>query len=378
MIPYDNFLSPAYILDESLLIQNLELIKNVRDRAGVHIILALKGFAMWSVFPLVRQYLDGATASSLNEARLINDFMPDTKAHTYCAAFIPSEFESYLPLSSHITFNSISEYERYKHYISQFPEVSFGIRVNPGYSDVGTDLYNPCTPGSRLGTPANQFGNSWPAGLEGLHFHALCENDSFSLERVLTSLEDRFGKYLPQLKWVNMGGGHLMTRAGYDIEHLVQLLKNFKEKYEVEIILEPGSAVAWQTGDLLTTVLDIVDNEGTATAMLDVSFTAHMPDTLEMPYKPVIEGATDPVPGKPTYRMGGMSCLSGDFIGDYSFESELQVGDRLILKDMIHYTMVKTTMFNGVGHPAIAIYTKDQDCKVIREFSYEDYRDRLS
>jgi len=377
MIPYRDIQSPAFILDEAKLIKNLELIRSVKERAGVSIILALKGFSMWSVFPLIGKYLDGATASSLHEAMLIEEHMGH-KAHTYCAAYVPRDFERLLSISKYISFNSLGEYERYKHYIASHPEVSFGLRVNPGYSDVGTDLYNPCTPGSRLGVSHELLGEDWPEGLEGLHFHALCENDSYSLERVLSALEERFGQYLHRLQWINMGGGHLMTRAGYDIDHLVSLLKEFQQKYQLRIILEPGSAIAWQTGDLLSTVLDIVDNAGVRTAMLDVSFTAHMPDTLEMPYRPVVEGATDPQEGRHGYRLGGMSCLSGDYLDTYAFEQPLLVGDHIILKDMMHYTMVKTTTFNGVQHPSIVIYTKEGDIKMVREFTYEDFKGRLS
>lgn len=376
MIPADIPL-PAYILEEEKLIRNLSLIKDVKDRSGVSIILALKGFAMWSVFPLVKQYLDGATASSLHEAMLIEEHM-GCKAHTYCAAYVPEHFDSILDASGHIVFNSLSEYERYRRFLEHREDIQWGLRVNPGYSEVGTDLYNPCTPGSRLGIPSDQLQTNIPEGITGLHFHALCENDSFTLERVLESFENLYSHLLPQIKWVNMGGGHLMTREGYDIEHLIRILKRFKEKWGVEIIMEPGSSIAWQTGDLVSRVLDIVENQGVHTAMLDVSFTAHMPDTLEMPYKPQIEGATDPVPGKPTYRMGGMSCLSGDYIEGYSFDRKLKVGDILRLKDMIHYTMVKTTTFNGVQHPAIVIHTKEGKHKLIKQFDYSDYRNRLS
>lgn len=375
---YERIESPAYILDESLLIKNLALIQSVKEEADISIILALKGFAMWSVFPLVGQYLDGATASSLHEAMLIHEHM-GKKAHTYCAAYVPRDFEALLGVSEYMSFNSIAEYKRYKSYIEMHPEVSFGIRVNPGYSDVGTDLYNPCTPGSRLGVPFDHFGDELPKGIEGIHFHALCENDSYSLERVLKSLEDKFGHLLHQAKWVNMGGGHLMTRAGYDIAHLIQLLKAFKAKYNVKVILEPGSAVAWQTGDLLSTVLDIVDNQGVKTAMLDVSFTAHMPDTLEMPYKPVVQGAEmSPREGQYAYRLGGMSCLSGDYMTEYGFDQPLKAGDQIILKDMMHYTMVKTTTFNGVQHPSIVIVRQNGEVDIVRQFGYEDYKNRLS
>ncbi len=378
MTKYKGIESPAYVLDETLLINNLKLIKSVKDEADISIILALKGFAMWSVFPLVSEYLDGATASSLHEAMLIHEKM-GKKAHTYCAAYVPRDFEAIMGVSAYMSFNSLSEYERYKPYVTSSSDVSFGIRVNPGYSDVGTDLYNPCTPGSRLGVPYDHFDGELPDGIEGLHFHALCENDSYSLERVLLSFEDKFGRLIHQAKWVNMGGGHLMTRVGYDTKHLIQLLRDFKTKYNVDIILEPGSAIAWQTGDLLSTVLDVVDNQGVKTAMLDVSFTAHMPDTLEMPYKPLVEGADlEPKPGQHVYRLGGMSCLSGDYMSEYGFDQPLNPGDHIVLKDMMHYTMVKTTTFNGVQHPSIAIMRKNGDIDVIRTFGYEDYKNRLS
>ncbi|MEO1052532.1 MAG: carboxynorspermidine decarboxylase [Bacteroidota bacterium] len=377
-IDYNQIPSPAYVLDEALLRKNLELINRVQEEAGVSIILAFKGFAMWSAFPMVRQYLKGATASSLNEARLCFEEM-GTKAHTYSPVYMPNEFDELLAHSSHITFNSLNQYHQYKDQVERHPQkISCGIRVNPEWSDVETDLYNPAAPGSRLGEMFETFDEGLPEGVEGLHFHVLCESDSHSLEKVLHAFETRFGKFLPQLKWVNMGGGHLMTREGYDTAHLIQLLKDFKAKHNVEVILEPGSAVAWETGVLVATVLDIFESRGVKTAMLDISFTAHMPDTLEMPYRPRIQGATDPKQGKLTYRLGGVSCLAGDFMHEYSFEQELQIGDKLIFEDMIHYTMVKTTMFNGVFHPRIAIWRENNTLDVVREFGYEDFKGRLS
>ncbi len=257
--------------------------------------------------------------------------------------------------------------------------VSCGLCINPEYSDVETELYNPCAPGSRMGIIADLLGEKLPEGVEGLHFHTLCESTSFDLEKTLGEVEKRFGRFLPHIKWLNMGGGHLMTRKGYDTEHLISLLHGFKAKYpNLEIIMEPGSAFAWQTGFLLTTVVDIVENHGIKTAIIDASFTCHMPDCLEMPYKPVIRNATDPVEGKPTYRIGGNSCLSGDYMGEWSFDHELQIGERIVFEDMIHYTMVKTNMFNGIHHPAIAMWTKDGKAEIFRQFSYEDYRDRMS
>lgn len=367
--------SPAFVLDEQLLIDNLELMNRVQTEANVSIIVAFKGFAMWSAFPVVRKYLKGATASSLNEAKLCVEEMK-SKAHTYAPAYLPNEIDEILSLSGHITFNSLSQFNLYKQKALD-KNVSIGLRVNPEYSDIEVEMYNPCAPGSRLGILCEEL-PSLPDGVEGLHFHALCESDSYSLERVLANFEKRFGHLLPHVKWVNMGGGHLMTRKGYDVEHLISVLKSFKQRHNVEVILEPGSASAWDTGVLVATVLDIVNRRGTKTAILDVSFSAHMPDTLEMPYRPRIRGASDFVEGRPSYRIGGVSCLSGDYMLEYSFDHELQVGEKLILEDMIHYTMVKTTMFNGVTHPSIAIWHTDNKLEIVKQFGYEDYKSRLS
>jgi len=367
----------CYLIEEELLRKNLSLIKHVSETAGVEIILAFKGFAMWSTFPIVREYIKGATASSLYEARLCFEEMK-TKAHSYVVAIAPEEIDELLEYSSVLTFNSLSQFERYKEKCKA-KGVSMGIRVNPQYSEVTTELYNPCSPNSRLGVSSEHFGETLPEGLDGIHFHALCENDSYTLEKTLEAFEARFGHLVKQAKWVNFGGGHLMTREGYDIDHLVKVLKAFKGRYpNVEVILEPGSAFAWRTGYLVSRVLDIIENNGVKTAMLDVSFTAHMPDCLEMPYRPRIWGASDPQEGKPTYRIGGTSCLSGDYMFEYSFEKPLQVGDRIVFDDMIHYTMVKTTMFNGVPHPCISMWTKDGQYQLIRRFDYQDYKRRLS
>lgn len=378
MIDHSKIPSPAFVLEEKLLRQNLELIQSVQERAGVSIILALKGFAMWRVFPMVASYLKGATASSLHEARLIFEEM-GVRAHTYAPAYLPSEFEEIKRYSSHITFNSLNQYHLYKDRLAGAAHrISPGLRVNPEHSEVEADLYNPAARGSRLGEAPDNLNGGLPEGIEGLHFHTLCESTSYDLEKVLAAFEQHFGRFFPQLKWVNFGGGHLMTRKGYDIDHLVGLLKAFREKYSLEAILEPGSAIAWETGDLVSTVLDITNNRGVKTAIVDVSFTAHMPDTLEMPYRPRIIGASDPQAGKPTYRIGGVSCLAGDYMEAYSFDKELQVGDLVIFKDMIHYTMVKTTTFNGVKHPSICIWHEDDTLEVVREFGYEDFKRRLS
>lgn len=377
MINYNQIPSPCFVLDEVKFRNNLELIRSVKDQAGIEIILAFKAFAMWSAFPIVREYIPCSTASSLAEARLAFEEM-GSPAHTYAPAYSDKEFDEIMQYSSHITFNSLAQFEKF-YPRTQFYNISCGLRINPEFSDVGTDLYNPCSPGSRLGIIAEKLGEKLPTGVEGLHFHTLCESNSFDLERTLLVVEQKFGHLFSQIKWLNMGGGHLMTREGYNTEHLIQVLKAFKAKHpHLQLILEPGSAFAWRTGDLVATVLDIVENKGVKTAMLDVSFSCHMPDCLEMPYKPAITGATDAIPGKPTYRMGGNSCLAGDFYGDWSFEQPLQPGDRIIFEDMIHYTMVKTTMFNGVNHPSIGIWTKDNEFRLVREFGYEDYKGRLS
>jgi carboxynorspermidine decarboxylase len=373
-IDYTKVPSPSFVLDEELLRKNLTLINRVQQEAGIEIILAFKGFAMWSAFPVVREYVKGATASSLNEARLCFEEMK-TPAHTYAVAYRPSEFDEVVKYSSHITFNSLAQFNQFKG--KALGKVSCGLRVNPEWSDVETDLYNPASPVSRLGITSAQFPEELPDGIEGLHFHVLCESSAESLERVLENFEKRFGKHLQKVKWVNMGGGHLMTRTGYDVEHLIRILKNFREKHGVKVLLEPGSAFAWQTGDLVTSVLDIVENGGVKTAILDASFTCHMPDTLEMPYRPEVIGASREKNDGHPYRLGGVSCLAGDFLEAYYFEKPLSVGDQLVLRDMIHYTMVKTTMFNGVHHPDIAIW-RNGEAEVVKRFGYADYRGRLS
>ena len=376
---YSKIPSPAFVLDEKLLRNNLELINRVQKEAGIEIILAFKGFAMWSAFSLVREYLNGATASSLFEAKLCFEEM-NTRAHVYSPVYFENEFEELMKYSSHIVFNSISQFQKfYPETINADHPISCGIRVNPEFSDVGTDLYNPSAPGSRLGVGSDEFPEILPDGIEGIHFHVLCESDSFSLEKVLENLEDKFGKYLHQVNWVNMGGGHLMTRKGYNHEHLIELLKKFREKYNVKVILEPGSAIAWETGVLVSSVKDIVEHKGIKTAILNVSFTAHMPDTLEMPYRPKIIGAKEPdSDSKFLYRLGGVSCLAGDFMEVYDFGKELRIGDQIVFLDMIHYTMVKTTMFNGVNHPAICIWKENNKLEIVRQFKYEDFKGRLS
>lgn len=378
MIDYSKVPSPCYVVDEVKLRKNLELIRSVKDRAGVEIILAFKAFALWKLFGIVREYIPYSTASSLSEARLAFEEM-GALAHTYSPAYTEKEFPVIAECSSHISFNSLSQFSRFYPYLQKMDrKVSCGLRINPEFSLVETDLYNPCAPGSRLGVVADLLEDGLPDGVEGLHCHTLCESSADDLELMLNAIEKGFARFLPKVKWLNLGGGHLMTREGYDVERLISLLKNFKAKYpNLEIILEPGSAFAWRTGELVSSVVDVVENHGVKTAILDVSFACHMPDCLEMPYKPAIVGATDEVEGKPTYRMGGNSCLSGDFYGSWSFDKELSVGDKVVFEDMIHYTTVKTTMFNGISHPSIALWTKDGNLEMLREYSYEDYRSRM-
>lgn len=371
--------SPCYVIEESLLRRNLTLIKDVKERAGIEIIMALKAFAMWKVFPIVREYIPYATASSVYEARLVYEEL-GTPAHTYSPAYTEADFPHLLKCSSHITFNSLSQFERfYPMVVVDGRRISCGLRINPEYSDVATDLYNPCAPGSRMGITSDKLPDQLPEGVEGLHFHTLCESSAQDLANTLQAVEQRFGRWLSQVRWLNMGGGHLMTCKGYDIDFLLRLLNEFKAKYpHLQIIMEPGSAFFWQTGFLRTTVVDLVENNGVETAVIDASFTCHMPDCLEMPYKPAVRHATDAVPGKPTYRIGGCSCLSGDFMGDWSFDRPLHIGDPLIFEDMIHYTTVKTTMFNGIQHPSLAILREDGTLDMLRAFTYEDYKSRMS
>ena len=375
-IDFNKIQTPCYVIDELLLRNNLQLIKKVKGAAAVDILVAFKAFSNWGVFPIFKECGFGASASSTNEARLAFEEL-GVKAHTYSPAFEDKSIADILKYSSHISFNSINQLRKYSKMASQ-NGVSIGLRVNPEFSDSPYDIYNPCEPGSRFGMTAEQLGDDVPQGVEGFHFHTLFEADSFALEKVLAVFLNKFGKFLPKLKWVNMGGGHLITRKNYDIHHLIKILTDFKNHYNVEIILEPGSAFTYQTGYLVSTILDIVENDGIRTAILDVSFTCHMPDCLEMPYKPAILAATDERTGNTTYRMGGISCLAGDYMVNWSFDKELKPGDKIIFDDMIHYTTVKTTMFNGVNHPSLGIWNEKTGFRLIREFNYQDYKNRLS
>ncbi len=361
--------------------RNLEIIDRVRNLSGAEIIVALKACAMWSIFPTLAQHSDGATASSLAEARLVKEEF-GALSHTYAPIYTDSEIDQIIDLSSHITFNSIAQYRRFSEK-ARAHNVSCGVRINPEYSPVETDLYNPCIAGSRLGITKEEIAavGGLPEGVEGLHFHVLCESRPHHLRLALEAVERHFGELLPSIKWLNMGGGHLMTHADYDCDELIDLLREFQGRHpHLRLILEPGSAFTWRTGVLVSTIEDVVENGEVTTAMMDSSFACHMPDCLEMPYKPAIIGARDTEPSEEGWRLGGNSCLAGDFMGDWIFEDghHPEVGERIIFEDMIHYTMVKTTMFNGVTHPSIAIIELDGELRIVKRFGYEDYRDRLS
>lgn len=376
MIDFSQFPSPCYIMEEDLLRRNLSLIQHVAQTADVEIILAFKAFALWRSFPIFREYINSSTASSLYEARLAFEEF-GSRAHTYSPAYLEEEFSDIMRYSQSITFNSLSQYQRFYPLIGD-QDITCGIRVNPEYSEVGTALYNPCAPGTRFGVTSDQLPEWLPDGIEGFHCHCLCESMPDEMERTLLHLEEKFSKWFSQLEWLNLGGGHLMTNKKYDTEYLIRVLQGLHQRYSwLKIILEPGSAFAWQTGVLTSQVVDIVENSGIKTAILNVSFTCHMPDCLEMPYQPDVRGAVKGSEGQYVYRLGGNSCLSGDFIGSWSFDHELQIGERIIFEDMIHYTTVKTTMFNGIQHPALAMWTSEGKAVIFKEFGYSDYRNRM-
>lgn len=373
----DEIATPYYIVYEDKLRRNLSLINRVEREAGVNIIMAFKANALWRTFPIIREYNRDFTASSLNELRLGNEELGG-EAHVYCPVYTEATISEFLSRATHLTFNSLGQWEKYGAK-TLAAGVSPGLRVNPQCSVIETEIYNPALPGSRFGVTADQLAGVLPAGIEGLHFHALCESSSYDLEKVLAAFEDQFGMYFSQLKWVNFGGGHLMTREGYDVDHLIGLLKDFRGRYPwLQVVMEPGSAFTWRTGDLITEVLDVVENQGVKTAVIDASFACHMPDCLEMPYKPAITESVSDAEGLPRYRLGGNSCLSGDYVGDWCFQEPLKAGDRLTLEDMNHYTTVKTTMFNGIQHPAMVLCDSDGNCTYLRRFDYNDYKNRMS
>lgn len=373
---------PAYILEEEKLRRNLSLIKGVADEAGIEIILAFKAFALWKTFPIFREYINSTTASSLSEARLAYEEF-GAPAHTFSPAYTDLEIEDIARMSSHLTFNSLSQYSRHHTKAMETnSNLKLGVRVNPEYSEVGTDIYNPCAPGTRFGVLASQLPERLPEDISGFHCHCHCESGADVFQRTLVHIEEKFSKWFDQLEWINFGGGHLMTRKDYDIRLLIDILKDFKKRYpNLKVILEPGSAFAWQTGPLVSHVVDVVENKGIKTAILDVSFTCHMPDCLEMPYWPTVRGAEtiegEYGKGENIYRLGGNSCLSGDWMQSWKFDHALQIGETVIFEDMIHYTTVKTCTFNGITHPDICLLKKNGELQVLRHFDYQDYKNRM-
>jgi len=369
--------SPCWLLEEEKLQKNLELLSYVKHETGAKILLALKGYALWKSFPLIKPYLDGCCASGLHEAKLADETF-SKEVHTYSPAFKEEEIEEIAKISHHLVFNSPTQFHTFAALAKKInPKLSLGLRVNPEYSESPKEIYNPCGLYSRLGTTLENMDETVLEHCDGLHFHALCEQDSSALENVLKNFEEKFGSYIPKMKWINFGGGHHITRKGYDTQRLIQLIKDFKKKYEVEVYLEPGEAVGWETGNLITTVLDIVHN-GIDIAILDSSAEAHMPDTIIMPYRADVHGAGEAGEKAHTYRLAGNTCLAGDIMGDYSFDAPLKIGDKVIFEDQMHYTMVKATTFNGVKLPSIAIQRIDGTVEVVREFGYEDFKNRLS
>ena len=368
----DEIPNPCYVLEESKFIKNMETFRFVENASGGKVLCALKGFSMWEVFPEMKKFITGGTASSLYEAKLINEEM-GCKAHCCFVVYNKEEFDELQSISSHITFNSLTQLNKFK---DSFKEgVKYGIRINPEFSDVSFDKYNPCVSGSRLGVVKNKLPEELPHGVTGIHFHALCESGAIDLEKVLEVVESDFGHLLHQAKWINIGGGHHITKEGYNIELLIELISHLRQNYNVEVFLEPGEAIGWEVGCLLSKVEDIVENNGETTAVLNASFSAHMPDCLEMPYKPNIINEDE---AGYKYTLGGNTCMSGDFVKGFHFKEKLNVGSPIIFKDMIHYTFVKTSFFNGVQHPSIGLITKDGKFKKLKSFGYEDYKYRLS
>lgn len=368
--------SPCFIVDQQMLEHNLVILDKVQKETGAKVLLALKGFAMFSTFHILNKVLAGTCASSVDEARLGREEFGG-EVHTFSPAYSEETLKKILPVSDHVVFNSIGQWQRFKTICREYTsKVKFGLRINPEHSETRTALYDPCRPDSRLGVRQQELAGANLEGLSGIHFHTLCEQDSYALKRTLHAVEEKFGHLFPALEWVNLGGGHHITKPDYNVEHLCTLITAFKDKYDVAVYLEPGEAVALNAGGFITTVLDMV-SPGGAIAILDCSVCTHLPDVLEMPYRPEIVGAGDPWEKQYTYRLGGISCLAGDIIGDYSFDKPLEVGDKLLFTDMAHYTMVKTTTFNGVRLPAIALYNKG-DVQIVREFGYEDFKNRLS
>ncbi len=368
--------TPCYITDENLLIKNLEVLQSVQERTDCKILLAQKAFSMYSTYPLIRKYLAGTTASGLYEAKLGYEEMGG-EVHVYSPAFRQEDMNELVKICDHIVFNTPEQWNKFKTTVQgSGRNISCGIRINPEFSEIETDIYNPCFKNSRLGTTLANFPDTIPEGIDGLHFHTMCEQNSDTLDRTVNAVEEKFGKYLHGLKWINFGGGHHITREDYDIEKLVEVVNRVKSTYNVQVYLEPGEAVALNSGFLISEVLDIANN-GMSLAIMDTSAACHMPDVLEMPYRPNIIGSGKPDEKKYTYRLGGPTCLAGDIIGDYSFDKPLEIGDRLVFCDMAIYSMVKNNTFNGMPLPAIVLKKLDGSYKIIKEFGYNDFKSRL-
>ena len=373
--------SPCYVVDEVAVERNLRILQQVGQASGATVLAALKAFSMWRLAPLVSKDLAGTCASGLHEARLGRECYGG-ELHVFGAAYSATDLREILAIADHVVFNSCGQWQRFRPLavaaLAERPAMRFGLRINPEHSEGEVPIYDPCAPGSRLGIPLSQMDESALEGITGLHFHTLCEQDFPPLRRTLQAVEEKFGHLLPRMRWVNFGGGHHITRPGYQVDELVACIRDFAQRHDVQVYLEPGEAIAIGTGVLVTEVLDLTWN-ALDQAILDTSATCHMPDVLEMPYRPALFGGAGPGVQPHTYRLGGLTCLAGDVIGDYSFAQPLRVGQRLVFSDMAHYTMVKTSTFNGTRLPAIALWNSDTDAlEIVREFGYEEFRGRLS
>ena len=368
--------TPCYVIDEQALINNLEILHGVEEKAGCHILLAQKAFSSYCTYPLIAEYLSGTTASGLFEAKLASEEMKDRQIHVFSPAYKDEEFDQLIDICDHIVFNSFSQWKHFRNRISKDCSVQFGLRINPGYSEIETEIYNPCAANSRLGITLENFEPDELEGISGLHFHTMCEQGADTLERTFEVVEKKFGKYLYNMKWLNFGGGHHISKPDYDTDKLISLVKKIREKYDVEVFLEPGEAVAINAGFLVTTVLDVTRN-GMELAIVDTSAACHMPDVLEMPYRPYILGSKELGVLAYIYRFRGPTCLAGDIIGDYSFEAPLNIGDKLIFTDMAMYSIVKNNTFNGMPLPSIYLLTSDGHTRLIKKFGYEDFKRRV-
>ncbi len=379
MKTYENLLglpTPCYVIDEAALIRNLEILRKVETHTGCHILLAQKAFSSYCTYPLISEYISGTTSSGIFEARLAHEEMKEKQIHVFSPAYKDEDFDELLEICDHIIFNSFSQWKHFRNKALSHSNVEFGLRINPEYSEIETDMYNPCFENSRLGITLDNFDENELEGISGLHFHTMCEQGEDTLERTIKVVEEKFGKYLYDMKWLNFGGGHHITKPDYDVDKLIGTVNYIKEKYKLQVYIEPGEAVAVDAGYLVTTVLDLTKN-GMNLAIVDTSAACHMPDVLEMPYRPYIIGSEQPDILPHTYRLGGPTCLAGDIIGDYSFAERLKIGDKLIFTDMAMYSIVKNNTFNGMPLPDIYLLDKNGNTRLIKKFGYEDFKRRL-